>query len=73
MLIPREAVMSKIWESVDLGKLPQGVRLTLKMADKDDRITYAIGIMEKEGLRYTALEDKNGTKAMYWTCLLEDL
>jgi hypothetical protein len=56
------------WHQFDAKQPPSGVRLVLKMADKHDNISYAIGILDHRtgDMSYTAKEDKSETLPVFW-------
>ena len=58
------------WTAVHAAPIPNGTRVVLKMADTNDRITYALGYEnEQKQLVITAQEDKAGTLPVYWMAL----
>jgi hypothetical protein len=57
------------WNPIHASKIPDGIRVVLKMADSNDNISYALAISEGGQLRYTACEDEAGRLPVYWMAL----
>ncbi|HEX9254654.1 MAG TPA: hypothetical protein VF938_03880 [Candidatus Angelobacter sp.] len=57
------------WQQYDRTTPPDGVRLILKVADRDNDLTYATGIIDQHNgnkLRFLSQENPAATRVIFW-------
>lgn len=57
------------WKQYDKTPPPDGVRLILKVADRDNDITYATGIIDQHNgnkLRFLSQENPSASRVIFW-------
>lgn len=53
------------WNAIT-KEMPEGIRLLLRMEDRNGDISYAIAFYQEGRLHRTAQEEKDATQAVFW-------
>ncbi len=57
------------WNAWDAGAVPEGKLVVLKMADRNDDVSYAVARCEDGELLFIARENENAALPVHWMAL----